>query len=156
METQPEKTYKVQDVHIERVPADGVFREEVVYDYWLKIYLTPLFADNHRKFRVSLFSIVNPDGIHCPLGVDVVDPEDVDAIETRDKEAIRPRTVMAWMAGNTQRYESTCFRIQISESQFDTLSRDAKLHFVVEDLSDATPNRHTELIQMQNGHMRGM
>lgn len=164
METRPEKTYEVQRILIDRVPADGVFREEVVYDYWLEVYLTPLFADRHRRFRVSLFSIVNPDGTHCPLGVDVVDAEDVDAIETRDeettergdKEAIRPRTVLTWMAGNTQRYESTCFKIQISESQFETLSKDATLHFVVEDLSDATPNRHTELIQMQNGHMSGM
>lgn len=139
METRPEKTYKVQNVRIEKVPAE-VFREEVVYDYWLEVYLTPLFADRHRRFRVSLFSIVNPDGTHCPLGVD----------------AIEPRTILKLMEGKTQKYDRTCFIIKISESQFETLSRNAKLHFVVEDLSGATPNRHTELIQMQNGHMRGM
>lgn len=151
METRPEKTYKVQRILIDKVPAKGSR-----INYWLKVYLEPLFEDNHRKFRVSLFSIVNPDGTHCPLGIDVVAPEDVDATEPRGKEAIRPRTVLTWMAGNTQRYESTCFKIQISEPQFETLSKDATLHFVVEDLSGATPNRHTELIQMQNGHMRGM
>lgn len=139
METRPEKTYKVQNVRIEKVPAE-VFREEVVYDYWLEVYLTPLFADRHRRFRVSLFSIVNPDGTHCPLGVD----------------AIEPRTILKLMEGKTQKYDRTCFIIKISESQFETLSRNAKLHFVVEDLSGATPNRHTELIQMQNGHMSGL
>lgn len=140
METRPEKTYEVQRGLIDRVPADGVFREEVVYDYWLEVYLTPLFADRHRRFRVSLFSIVNPDGTHCPLGVD----------------AIEPRTILKLMEGKTQKYDRTCFIIKISESQFETLSRNAKLHFVVEDLSGATPNRHTELIQMQNAHMSGL
>ena len=139
LETRPEKTYKVQNVRIEKVPAE-VFREEVVYDYWLEVYLTPLFADRHRRFRVSLFSIVNPDGTHCPLGVD----------------AIEPRTILKLMEGKTQKYDRTCFIIKISEPQFEMLSRDAKLHFVVEDLSGATPNRHTELIQMQNGHMSGL
>ena len=116
METRPEKTYKVQNVRIEKVPAE-VFREEVVYDYWLEVYLTPLFADRHRRFRVSLFSIVNPDGTHCPLGVD----------------AIEPRTILKLMEGKTQKYDRTCFIIKISEPQFEMLSRDAKLHFVVED-----------------------